>query len=133
MMNVTMSVLAQNSSTGSTIGSLFFFVIWLAVIIAVVAGFWKCFEKAGQPGWAAIVPIYNIYILCKIAGRPAWWVILFFIPIVSIVIAVIVSLDVAKSFGKSAGFGVGLALLAFIFYPILGFGDAQYQGPAAAK
>jgi hypothetical protein len=103
-------------------------VIWLVIVIAAIAGLWKTFEKAGHPGWAAIIPIYNIYILCKIAGRPGWWVILFFIPIVSIVIAIIVSLDVAKNFGKSALFGIGLALLGFIFYPILGFGDAQYIG-----
>jgi uncharacterized membrane protein YoaK (UPF0700 family) len=102
-------------------------VIYLALIIAIIAGFWKTFEKAGQPGWAAIVPIYNVIVLIKISGRPLWWIVLFLIPIVSIVAAIIISIDVAKNFGKGTGFGIGLALLGFIFYPILGFGDAEYN------
>jgi hypothetical protein len=103
-------------------------IIWLAIIVLVIAGFWKVFVKAGHPGWAAIIPIYNLYILTKIAGRPWWWMLLFLVPIVSIVIAIILSIDVAKAFGKGTGFGVGLALLGFVFYPMLGFGDATYKG-----
>jgi hypothetical protein len=98
----------------------------LAIIVLVIASFWKVFTKAGQPGWAAIVPIYNAYILLKIAGRPGWWLLLYFIPLVNLVIAILVSIDVAKAFGKGGGFGVGLLFLSFIFYPILGFGDAAY-------
>jgi Family of unknown function (DUF5684) len=101
--------------------------LYLALIVLIIAGFWKVFVKAGHPGWAAIVPIYNVYILLKIAGKPGWWLLLFFIPVVSLVIAILVSIEVAKAFGKGAGFGVGLALLGFVFYPILGFGDAKYQ------
>jgi len=114
------------------IGVMIFAVVYLAIIILILAGLWKTFTKAGQPGWAVFIPIYNVYILCKIAGRPGWWLLLFFVPIVSIVIGIIVSIDIAKSFGKGAGFGVGLALLGIVFYPILGFGSAEYQGPAAA-
>ena len=114
------------------VGAMIIMIVYLAIIILLVAGVWKTFVKAGQPGWAAIIPIYNVYILCKIAGRPGWWVLLLFIPIVSIIIAIIVSIDIAKSFGKGVGFGVGLALLGIVFYPILGFGSAEYQGPAAA-
>jgi hypothetical protein len=125
MSQQSLFMLAAGDGTGVGIVGI---VIYIALIVLIIAGFWKVFEKAGQPGWAAIVPIYNAYVLCKIAGRPGWWTILFFIPIVNFVIAVIVSLDVAKSFGKGAGFGVGLLLLGFIFYPILGFGDAQYVG-----
>jgi hypothetical protein len=113
---------------GSPIGLL----LILAIFVVIIASIWKVFVKAGQPGWAAIIPIYNLYILCKIAGKPGWWVILMFIPIVSIVIYLLVSLSVAKSFGKGAGFGVGLWILAFIFYPILAFGDATYVGPEGA-
>ena len=102
--------------------------IWLAIIVVMIAGFWKVFTKAGHPGWAAIIPIYNLYILTKIAGRPWWWMLLFLVPIVSFVIAIILSIDVAKAFGKGTGFGVGLALLSPIFYCILGFGDATYKG-----
>jgi hypothetical protein len=105
---------------------------YLAIIVVVIAGMWKVFTKAGQPGWAAIVPIYNIVILLKIVGRPVWWLVLLLIPFVNFVILILVSIDVAKSFGKGPGFGIGLWLLSFIFYPILGFGDAQYVGPAAA-
>jgi hypothetical protein len=103
-----------------------FHLIVFALLIVVIAGMWKVFTKAGQPGWGCIIPFYNIYLLLQIAGRPGWWLILFLIPFVNIIMAFIVSLDVAKSFGKSGGFGVGLFFLSFIFYPILGFGDAQY-------
>lgn len=108
------------------------FLLYLVFIVLVIAGFWKTFAKAGKPGWAAIVPFYNIIVLLEIAGRPLWWIILFLVPCVNIVVTFIVSIDVAKSFGKDAAYGVGLALLPFVFYPILGFGDARYQGPRAA-
>ncbi|HRI81862.1 MAG TPA: DUF5684 domain-containing protein [Opitutaceae bacterium] len=103
--------------------------IQLAIVVAVIAGVWKTFAKAGQPGWAAIIPIYNVYILLKIANRPWWWLLLMLIPLVNLVIAIIVAIDVAKAFGKGAGFGIGLALLGLIFYPILGFGSATYTQP----
>lgn len=106
-------------------------VIWVAIVLLVVIGMWKMFEKAGQPGWGAIIPIFNTYLLCKVAGRPGWWVVLMLIPVVSLIIYIIVMLDVAKAFGKGAGFAVGLILLGFVFIPILGFSDAQYQGPPA--
>lgn len=105
--------------------------LYILVIVVEIAALWKVFVKAGHPGWAAIIPIYNTYILLKIAGRPAWWLILFFIPIVNFVIAIIVFNDISKSFGKGVGFTVGLILLGFIFIPILGFGSAQYRGPVA--
>ena len=100
-------------------------------MVAVIAGFWKVFTKAGKPGWASIVPIYNVYVMLQIAGRPGWWLLLFVIPLVNIVIGILVAIDIAKSFNKSAGYGIGLALLGFIFYPMLGFSDARYAGPAA--
>ena len=103
-------------------------ILYLAVIIVVIAGIWKAFEKAGQPGWAAIVPIYNIYIMTVIAKRPAWWLVLFLIPIANIIALFIINIDIAKNFGKDTGFGIGLALLGFIFWPMLGFGNAEYIG-----
>jgi len=107
--------------------------VWLAIVVVFIVGMWKVFEKAGQPGWACIIPIYNIYILMKIAGRPGWWLILCFIPLVNILIFLLVAIDIAKSFGQSAVFGVVLLfLLSGIGYLILGFGSYQYQGPAAA-
>jgi len=131
------SLLAQSDDTTvvtyhTTAPSPVFLVIELALGILLIVALWKVFTKAGKPGWACIIPIYSAYVLLKIVGRPGWWLILLFIPFVNFIIWIIVSLDVAKSFGKGAGFGVGLIFLSFIFYPILAFGDATYKGPAAA-
>lgn len=104
-------------------------VIYLALVVLVIAGMWKVFTKAGEEGWKAIIPIYNTYVLLKIAGRPGWWLILFLIPFVNFIIWIIVSMDLAKSYGKGTGFGVGLIFLAPIFIMILGFGSATYVGP----
>jgi len=125
------SVLAQSDAAAAIVG-IIFLLIYLAVIVFILAGMWKMFAKAGQPGWGALVPIYNIYLLCKIVGRPGWWTLLFFVPFVSIVIAIIVCIDLAKSFGRGVGTAIGLVLVGFVFIPILGFGKAEYQGPAAA-
>ena len=105
-------------------------IVQLVVSICVIAGFWKVFVKAGQPGWAAIVPIYNLYVMTQIAGKPGWWLVLFFIPLVNIVCAFLLFIAIAEKFGKGAGFGVGMTLLGFIFVPMLGFGDAQYDASA---
>ncbi len=118
--------LALQRDGGGAFGGLFMICV-LAIVVFIIAAMWKVFVKAGHPGWAAIVPIYNLVVLLKIAGRPVWWIILFFVPLVSIVIAILVSIDVAKHFGKGTGFGVGLAFLGFIFYPLLAWGDAQYK------
>jgi hypothetical protein len=103
----------------------------LLVALVLIVAMWKVFTKAGQPGWASIIPIYNLYIWCKIVGRPWWWILLMLIPFVNFIVCIILCIDLAKSFGKGVGFGIGLALLGIIFFPILGFGSAQYQGPAA--
>lgn len=128
------SILYQDDGTGGIIGALFSGVgciCWAVVVVLVVAGLWKTFVKAGQPGWAAIIPIYNIYTLCLIAGRPGWWVILFFIPFVNIVAYILISIEVAKAFGKDALYGIVLLwLFSAVGYLILGFSDAQYIGPS---
>ena|ERR1017187_7474870 len=108
-----------------------FWICYFAIVILLIVAMWKVFSKAGQPGWACIIPIYNLYVLCKIAGRPGWWVLLMLIPFVNFIILIIIAIDIAKAFGKGVGFGIGLILLPFIFYPILGFGSAQYQGSTA--
>jgi len=114
------------------IGLLVGIVLYFAFIAAICAlMFWKIFTKAGEAGWKSMIPIYNAIILLKIVGRPSWWFILYFIPVVNLIIAILVAIDLAKSFGKSTGFAIGLIFLAPIFYLILGFGDATYQGPAA--
>ncbi len=115
------------SSSGNPPGPVFW-ICWSAFVILMIAAMWKVFSKAGQPGWAALIPIVNVYFLCKVAGRPGWWLILMFIPLVNFIVLIILDIDIAKNFGKGAGFGIGLLLLPFIFFPILGFGSAQYQG-----
>ena len=109
---------------------LFFVILFeLAIIGFYVYVGWKLYEKAGQPGWACIIPIYSTIVMLRIVGKPWWWLLMFFIPGVNIVFLVWMMNMLSKSFGKDEGFTVGLVLLGFIFYPILGLGDAKYLGP----
>ncbi|MBX7044836.1 MAG: signal peptidase I [Ignavibacteria bacterium] len=136
MLNPIFLLLKPDEETGGLIAALLggsLGLVYLVLIVLIIIAWWKIFTKAGKPGWAAIVPIYNIIVLCEIVGRPAWWVILFLIPCVNIVAHIMLSIDLAKSFGKDIGFGIGLIILPYIFGLMLGFGSAQYVGPAAAQ
>ncbi len=124
---------SSDSGTAGFMGGMIGGLINLVILVVLVAAQWKIFTKAGKPGWAAIIPIYNIIVFLEIIGRPIWWIVLFLIPFVNIIVGIIALLDLAKSFGKSTGFAIGLILLSPIFLLILGFGDSRYQGPAAAK
>jgi hypothetical protein len=104
-------------------------IVWLAIIVLLIISQWKIFSKAGQPGWASLIPIYNLYIMLKIGGKPGWWLILMFIPLVNFIFLIWSMNMISKSFGKDAGFTVGLLTFGFIFWPILAFGKAQYLGP----
>jgi hypothetical protein len=104
-----------------------FILVWCAIVVAIIAAMWIVFTKAGQPGWACLIPIYNGVIMCRIAGKPGWWVLLMMIPLVNIVVAFIVFIAFAKNFGKGTGFALGLIFLGFIFFPMLAWGDAKYQ------
>lgn len=106
--------------------------LYMAVGVFYLFCMWKIYVKAGKPGWAAIVPIYNILVQLEIVGRPWWYLLLLFVPVVNVVISIMILFDLAKVFGKSTGFGFGLLFLSFIFIPILAFGDAQYQAPVVA-
>ena len=109
-----------------------FTLIQLAIGLAVVAANWKIFSKAGKPGWAAIIPIYNLVVWLEIVGRPTWWIAAIILcPPVGLVMGIILLVDLGKSFGKDGAFTVGMILLSPIFMLILGFGSAEYQGPAA--
>lgn len=110
-----------------------YYLFLLLVSVFSIVCLWKVFVKAGKPGWAAIIPIYNIITELEIIGRPWWWLLLLFIPLVNIVIGIIVIFDLAKVFGKSTGFGFGLLFLSVIFMAILAFGDAKYLGPIAGQ
>jgi hypothetical protein len=92
---------------------------------------WKMFQKAGIEGWWAIIPIANIYHFVKLSGKEWWWFLVYFVPCIFIVALIVVNLAVAERFGKSVGYAIGMIILPVIFYPLLGFGDAEYQ-PAPA-
>lgn len=110
----------------------FVMLLYIAFIVFIIAAEWKMYEKAGEPGWACIVPIYGTIVLLKIIGKPWWWLLLFFIPFVNIIFAIWAMNLLSKSFGKDEGFTIGLILLPIVFLPILGFGSAEYVGPAGA-
>lgn len=101
--------------------------VWCAVLLILIISMWKIFTKAGKPGWAAIVPIYNVIVLLEIVCKPIWWFILMLIPFVNIIVLIIVLIELAKRFGKGVGFAIGMLILPFIFYPMLAFGDSKYS------
>jgi hypothetical protein len=135
MMTIIPALLLQTeggSAAGSVVGSVLM-IVMLAIALVFLVAWWKVFVKAGQPGWAVLIPIYNLYILLKIAGKPGWWILLCLIPLVNLVALVLVSIAVAKAFGKSAAFGViMLFLLGGLGSLILGYGKARYQGATMA-
>ncbi len=99
------------------------------ISVLLIICYWKLFEKASEPGWACLVPFYNMYVMFKIAFGNGWKFLLLLIPIVNVVFAIMLPFKLAKAFGKSSGFGAGLLFLSFIFYPMLAFSDAKYVGP----
>ena len=122
-------LLAQDDagSAGAVAGLIV--LIEVVVLVVAFAGLWKIFAKTGKPGWAAIVPIYNVFVLTEIAGKSIVWFILAIIPCTSIIGIVVLWIAVAERFGKGVGYGLGLTFLAPIFWPILGFGSSRYNGP----
>lgn len=114
------------------VGGIIIMLIYLVILVALLASMWVVVAKAGKPGWLGIIPIVNIFVLLDIAGKPMWWFILFLIPIVNLIFSLLWSIALAERFGKGAGFGIGLWLLGFIFFPILAFSDAQYTPPEPA-
>ena len=120
-LNLAMT-LAQAESGGG-----FSTIVFLALLVSSFAGMWKAFSKAGMPGFCAIIPFVNIYCMIKIAQKPGWWFALLFIPLVNILVMFSVMMSVARVFGKGVGFGLGLFVLGFAFWPILGFGSAKHE------
>jgi hypothetical protein len=109
------------------IAVLLLLLIELGLVALILTSLWKIVAKSGEPGWAGIVPIYNMMILAKIGGKPIWWGALVLIPIAGIIFQIWIWNRVVKSFGQSEGFTVGVVLLPFIFLPILAFGKSQYN------
>ena len=116
----------QSTEASSSISPVII-IIYLAVLILLLASIWKVFQKAGKPGWASIVPLYNSWVMIQIAGKPSWWFFMMFVPFANIVFAIMLYVEIAKRFGKGGGFAALLILLPFVGFPILGFGKAQYQ------
>lgn len=108
-------------------------IIGLVISFAGLIAMWKVYTKAGKPGWVVLIPVYNLYVLLEIIGRPWWWLLLFLIPVVNVFLIFIIMFDLARSFGKGSGFALGLIFLNLIFILILGFGSAEYEGPVAPR
>lgn len=102
--------------------------ISLALTVLLLVSLWKVFVKAGKPGWAAIIPFYNNYCLFDMTFGNGWLFLVTFVPCVNVIMLIIAYVKLAKAFGQSTGFAVGLIFLPIIFMPILAFGDAQYMG-----
>lgn len=121
----------DNATTAAlAAGSIVYTLVVLAIAIVVLVGLWKVFEKAGKPGWAAIVPLYNCYCLFEMTFGTGWLFLLMFVPCVGAIMMIIMWVKLAMAFDKGVGFGIGILFLPFIFVPMLGFGDAQYVGPS---
>lgn len=123
-----------SSGSPAVFAALFGIIMIPAIIssVIIIVGMWKVFEKAGKPGWASLIPIYSAIVFLEIIGKPMWWLILFIIPCTLPIFGIWAINLLSKSFGQSEGFTIGLVILPYIFFPILGFGKYQYIGPAGA-
>ena len=125
----TTTVEVSSNDTGLWAALAVWWFLYLIVLVLLIVALWRVFEKAGEAGWKSIIPFYNTYTLFQIAGRNGWGFLLLFIPFVNLVVSIILSIDLAKHFGKSTTFGViGLFIFSVIGYLMLGFGDAKYVG-----
>lgn len=104
-------------------------ILCLALVLLIIVSLWKIFVKAGKPGWAAIIPIYNIIVWLEIVGKPVWWIILLLIPLVNFFVLLYLNHLTSKAFGKDVVMTLLLIFLPFIGFPMLAFGPAQYVGP----
>jgi hypothetical protein len=110
------------------------FILVIALCVLVVISGWRIYQKAGKPGWASLIPFYNMTTLLQMVNKPLWWVVLLLVPVLNIIIYLILAVRLAHVFGKGRWFGVGLLFLPFIFGPVLAFGKAEYHNmyPAPA-
>lgn len=106
----------------------FFFLLMIVIVFVTFLIFWKVFVKAGEAGWKSLVPIYNLIIMLRLADRPAWWCLLFFVPVINLVFMTLMHIELAKRFGKEAWFGFGLTLIPTLFFGIIAFDDSSYSG-----
>ena len=120
-------MLQDTFSTSTNAPGPLFWIVTLVSTVFEIAAVWTVFQKAGQPGWAAIVPIYNCIVWLKVAQKPVWWILLAIIPLVNIVMAIIVVHNISKNFGHGVGFSLGIIFLSAFFIPLLAWGDSEYQ------
>ncbi len=132
---VAVSTESDSISGGAVAAAVLLYLGMFAVSYVVVSlGYAGLFKKAGEPGWAGWVPVYNTVVLLKIVGRPTWWVALWYlVPIANVVVLILVMIDLSRSFGHDVGFALGLIFLSVIFMYVIWLGDSQYRGPAAAR
>ena len=104
-----------------------FVILYLIVYVIEIVALWRVFSKANFPGWGALVPFYNTYLVCKVAGRPGWWMFLVLVPVLNIAILILLMVDISRNFGRSLGFAFGTLILPVVFVPILGFGSSEYS------
>lgn len=130
----TPDIAAPVDETGAALFAgvmLVYLLVILAISVLSIVAMWKIFSKAGEAGWKALIPFYNIVVFLNIIGRPVWWILLLFIPVVNIVVSIITALDLAKSFGRSEVFAIfGLLLFSPIGHLIIAFSRDTYKGPA---
>jgi uncharacterized membrane protein YhaH (DUF805 family) len=115
-------------AAGAALPGLLMTLVYLIISVFFIVVMWRVFVKAGQPGWGSIIPFYNIILMLRIAGKPGWWLVFFFIPIINIVVQIVMLIDIAKNFGRGGWFAAGLIFLPIIFFPILAFGSSVYGG-----
>ena len=144
-MNILTPVLAQASDNTAALGALaafgFAFILFLvAVAVVTIVGMWKAFEKAGQPGWATIVPFYNLVVLFRLGGQSGWFALAILLNLIPFIgglawLGIIIwnHVNISKRFGHGVGFALGLAFLAPIFWIILGFGSSKYVAEQPAQ
>jgi hypothetical protein len=120
---------SADAGSSSIIGT----VIYLAIVVVMIVAIWKLFEKAGKPGWAALIPIYNTITLLNITGKSGWWILGMLVPFLNIYVYIRLVFNLASVFGRGIGFGFGLLFLFPIFLLILAFGNAQYVGPGGNR
>ena len=132
-MSSSYSTSSTADAAGAGIAMLVMMPIYLAIMAVSIVSMWKLFTKAGKPGWASLVPVYNLVVMVEIVGRPLWWVAMFFIPVANIVFGVMLYLDLAKAYGKDSGWGILLILFPIVMMPIMAFSkNIRYVGPVAS-
>ena len=129
-MITSLVMLAQETVEAPSIDGLAIAIICALVAISVVltlVGGWRIFQKAGEPGWASLIPLYNLFVVLRIVGAPGWWAVLFLVPAVNFIMSLIVTWRLARAFGQGVVGCLALALLPVVMIPVLGCGSARYR------